>query len=138
MSTERNVRIVQDFFAAISSGKEADVLALAADDIEWFIPGEGWPLAGTYRGHTDLAVLLQKTSEEIETSYPRPPEFIAQADRVLVVGVATGIIKGTKRPFQDDWVFAITVENGKLTKIREYIDTQALARASQPDESRAA
>ena len=34
------------------------------------------------------------------------------------------------RTFKDDWVFAITVRNGKLTKIREYIDTQALARAS--------
>jgi 8-hydroxy-5-deazaflavin:NADPH oxidoreductase len=29
----------------------------------------------------------------------------------------------------------ITVQNGKLTKIREYIDTQALARASHPARS---
>ena len=36
---------------------------------------------------------------------------------------------------KDDWVFAITVQNGKVTKIREYIDTQALARASQTDAS---
>ncbi|MFM9726439.1 hypothetical protein ACKI1L_38595, partial [Streptomyces scabiei] len=28
---------------------------------------------------------------------------------------------------------AITVRDGRLTKIREYIDTQALARASQAD-----
>ncbi len=34
-----------------------------------------------------------------------------------------------------DWVFAITVQNGKVTKIREYIDTQALARASHPARS---
>jgi len=33
--------------------------------------------------------------------------------------------------FRDDWVFDITVRKGKLTKIREYIDTQALARASE-------
>ena len=33
------------------------------------------------------------------------------------------------------WVFAITVRNGKLTNIREYIDTQALARASEMDAS---
>ena len=69
-------------------------------------------------------------SEEVETQYPKPPEFVAQGDRVLVVGVATGKIKATNRAFKDDWVFAITVRNGKVTKIREYIDTQALARAS--------
>jgi len=39
-------------------------------------------------------------------------------------------IKATTRTFKDDWVFDITVRNGKLTKIREYIDTQALAKAS--------
>jgi hypothetical protein len=48
----------------------------------------------------------------------------------LAVGVATVKIKATTRTFKDDWVFDITVRNGKLTKIREYIDTQALAKAS--------
>ena len=40
------------------------------------------------------------------------------------------MFKATTRTFKDDWVFDITVRNGKLTKIREYIDTQALAKAS--------
>jgi hypothetical protein len=79
--------------------------------------------------------VLQKASAEVETTYPEPPEFVAQGDRVMVVGVATGKIKATNRAFRDDWVFAITVRNGKLTKIREYIDTQALARASQMEAS---
>jgi ketosteroid isomerase-like protein len=75
--------------------------------------------------------VLKKASEEIEMKYPKPPEFVAQGDRVLVIGVATGKIKATNKPFKDDWVFDITVRNGKLTKIQEYIDTQALARASE-------
>jgi ketosteroid isomerase-like protein len=40
----------------------------------------------------------------VETSFPEPPEFVAQGDRVLVVGVATGKIKATNKPFKDDWV----------------------------------
>jgi len=60
---------------------------------------------------------------------------VAQADRVVVVGVAPGKIKATNKPFKDDWVFAITVRNSKVTKIREYIDTQVLARASEMDAS---
>ena len=135
MSTEQNVQIVKDFFAAIGSYNEQDLLALAAEDIEWIIPGEGWPLAGTYRGHAELAALLKKASKEVETKYPKPPEFVAQADRVLVIGVATGKIKATNKTFEDHWVFDITVRNGKLTNVREYIDTQALARASEMDAS---
>jgi ketosteroid isomerase-like protein len=66
----------------------------------------------------------------VETSFPEPPEYVAQGDRVLVVGFATGKIKATNKMFEDDWIFAITVRDGKLVTIREYIDTQALARAS--------
>jgi ketosteroid isomerase-like protein len=70
-----------------------------------------------------------------EISYPKPPEFVAQGDRVLVVGFAKGRIKATNRTFEDHFVFAITVRNGKLTNIREYVDTQALARATEMDAS---
>jgi ketosteroid isomerase-like protein len=44
-------------------------------------------------------------------------------------------VKATNKAFEDDWVFAITVRNGKLTNIREYVDTQAVARAAEVDAS---
>jgi uncharacterized protein len=134
MSVDENVQIVKDFFAAMG-GANKHLLSLVAEDIEWIIPGEGWPLAGTHRGRAELAAVLRKASEEVEMTYPEPPEFVAQGDRVLVVGVATGTIKATNKPFKDDWVFDITVRDGKVIRIREYIDTQALARASQMDAS---
>ena len=129
MHAQENVQIVKDFFAAIGSGDKKGLLALVAKDFEWIIPGEDWPLAGTYRGQAGLENLLQK-SERLETS-TEPREFIAQGDRVLVIGFAKGKILATNKTFEDDWVFAITVQDGKLTNIREHIDTQALARASE-------
>ena len=135
MSTRENVQIVKDFFAAIGRGDKQGLLALVAEDIEWIIPGEGWPLAGTYRGHAELAAVLKKASKEVEMKYPKPPEFVGQGGRVLVIGVATGKIKATNRTFKDEWVFDITVRDGKVTHIKEYIDTQALARASEMDVS---
>ena len=134
MSTQENAQIVKDFLAAMGRGDTQALLALSAEDIEWIIPGEGWPLAGTHRGHAALADLLQKASETMET-FTEPREFVAQGDRVLVVGFARGRIIATNKTFEDDWIFAITVRNGKLTNIREYIDTQALARASETDAS---
>jgi ketosteroid isomerase-like protein len=131
MSTQENVRIVKDAFAALGRGDKQGVLALSAEDIEWIIPGEGWPLAGTHRGHAELADLFQKASEVVETSFPEPPEFVAQGDRVLVVGFSKGRVKATNRTFEDHFVFAVTVRNGKLTNIREYVNTQALARAAK-------
>ena len=131
MSTQENVQIVKNFIAALGRRDKQALLALVAGDIEWIIPGDDWPLAGTHRGHAGLENLLQQANETIETSFPEPPEFIAQGDRVFVVGFATGRIKATNRTWEDHWVFDINVRNGKLTRVREYVDTQALARASE-------
>jgi ketosteroid isomerase-like protein len=136
MIIEKNIQTVKDFFAAIGRGDSEALLALVTEDIEWIIPGEDWPLAGTHRGHDGVADLLETASKSIETS-TEPREFVAQGDRVLVVGFAKGKIKATNKTFRDDWVFAITVRNGKLTNIREYVDTQALARAARVSNAQA-
>jgi uncharacterized protein len=77
MSIEKNIQTVKDFFAAIGRGDRDALLALVTEDIEWIIPGEDWPLAGTHRGHAGLANLLETVSKSIETS-TEPREFVAQ------------------------------------------------------------
>jgi uncharacterized protein len=133
MSTESNIEVVKAFFAAAFGGDRDGMLALVADDIEWIIPGEDWPLAGTHRGHEGLTDLLRTESEQMAMTLSEPREFIAQGDRVLVVGYAEGAVRATNKPFKDHWIFAITVEDGKLSNIREYVDTQALANAARAD-----
>jgi ketosteroid isomerase-like protein len=122
--------VVKDFLAALGSGENQALQSVTADDIEWVIPGKDWPLAGTYHGHAGVAALGKKASESIETKFSRPPEFVAEGDRVLVIGVATGTIKATGKSFEDHWVFDITVRAGKVARLVEYVDTQALATAA--------
>lgn len=135
MSAEENVRTVKDFFAAVGRGDRPGLQALSAEDIEWIIPGKDWPLAGTHRGHAGIATFLQTASETMETSFMETREYVVQGDRVMMIGVAKGKIKATDKAWEDDWVFAITVRDGKVANIREYVDTQALARASEKDAS---
>ena len=71
MSIEKNIQTVKDFFAAIGRGDREALLALVAEDIEWIIPGEDWPLAGTHHGHAGLADLLQTASKR--SKRPRSP-----------------------------------------------------------------
>jgi uncharacterized protein len=74
----------------------------------------------------------------VELSFSEPHEFVAQGDRVLVAGFSKGRVKTTNRTFEDHWVFAFTIRNGKVTNIREYIDTLALARGFEMAASRTA
>ena len=63
-------------------------------------PGEGCPLGGTHRGLAGLKAFLQKANETVETSFPEPPEFIAQGDHVMAVGIATGKMKATNKAWE--------------------------------------
>ena len=134
MSAEENVQVVKDFFAAIGRSDRQAVQALSDENIEWIIPGK-WAWAGTYRGHAGLMNFLQKAPETVEISSSERREFVAQGDRIVVFGVATGKVKATNKTFEDHFVFSITVRDGKVSKIREYIDTLALARACEMDAS---
>ena len=137
MSVEKNVQTVKNFLAALGRRDQQSLLALSAEDIEWIIPGENWPLAGTHRGHAGLENLLQKANETVETSYPESPRVHSAGRPGSVIGFATGKIKATNRMFEDHWVSDIAVRNGILTNVREYVDTQALARASEMREPQA-
>jgi uncharacterized protein len=128
MSAQQNVEIVKEGYAAFGRGDIQGLLPLFAEDIEWIVPGEGLPLAGTYRGREGVAGFFQKISEMVEISFFEPREFVAQGDRVLVVGFDRGRVKATNGAFEGDWVMAFTLRNGKVTNVREYIDTLAVAR----------
>jgi len=126
---QENVQIVKNGYAAFSRGDIQGLLALFAEDIEWISPGEGLPLAGTYRGRAEVAGFFQKLSGALEFSSFEPREFLAEGDRVLVVGSSRGKVKATNRTIGEQWVMAFTVRNGKVTNFQEYMDTLAAARA---------
>jgi ketosteroid isomerase-like protein len=129
MSTQENLQVVKDGYAAFSRGDIPGLLAQLAEDVEWQIPGEGLPLAGTYRGHDGVANFLQKLASDWDILEFQPREFVADGDRVLVVGWERAKVKATNRTVELDWIMSFTVRNGKVAKFREYIDTKAIADA---------
>jgi ketosteroid isomerase-like protein len=130
MSTQDNAKSVKEFFAAADQGDEQRLLAVCAEDIEWIIPGD-WAWAGTRRGHAGVIEFLHTALETVEMTTSERHEFVAQGERVIVLGVAKGRIKATNKKFEDHFVFSMIVQDGRVRHIREYVDTLALAQASE-------
>jgi len=84
-------------------------------------------LAGTYRELAGVAGFFQKVSELVEILFLLAREFVAQGDRVLVVGFSRERVKATNKTFENNCVIAFSVRNNKVTNVREYADTLALA-----------
>jgi ketosteroid isomerase-like protein len=127
MSTAENLQLVKDGYAAFGRGDLPGLLSLLAEDVVWDMPGEGLPIAGSYRGRDGVASFFQKLQQEADILEFQPREFLAEGDRVLVVGWERMKIKATGRGADIDWVMAFTIRDGKIAKFREYTDTKAIA-----------
>jgi ketosteroid isomerase-like protein len=71
MSTQQNVDIVKGFLAALGRRDKQGLLALSAENTKWIIPGEDWPLAGTYQGHTGLEKFTSESQRNGGNFLPR-------------------------------------------------------------------
>jgi ketosteroid isomerase-like protein len=130
MSEQQNIQVVQDAYAAFGQDDIQGVLAKVADNVEWFLPGEGLiPQSGLYRGRDGVAEFFKKLADTTEFESFEPAEFIAQGDRVIVCGSYSAKSKATGRGFQADWCMSFTFADGKIARFREYSDTATIADA---------
>ena len=56
-------------------------------------------------------------------------EFVAQGDKVVVLGHYVWHVKATGKEWASDFVHALSVRDGKITRVQEYTDTAALGDA---------
>ena len=129
MSRQESKRVVKDLYAAFGRGDITTVLALIAEDVVWRLPGTVPDYSGTYEGQTRAANFFEKLKSTVEIEGFEPRDFVAEGDRVLVTGWSRGRVKSTGRMFDNRWVMAFSVRDGKIIKFEEYADSQALAAA---------
>ena len=56
-----------------------------------------------------------------------PREFIAQGDKVVVLGQERFRVKATGRSVENEWAHGWTLREGRAARFYEYNDTAALA-----------
>jgi ketosteroid isomerase-like protein len=129
---EKNVELVQDIYAAIGRSDMPAVLGRMAEDIEIHLPGPSEiPFAGTYRGHDGVGHFFQALGANVrwDTRKLEAREFIAQGDQVVVLGHETLTAEPTGRSWDTDWAMVWTLREGKVARLREFHQTDAIAAA---------
>lgn len=140
MSEQENVRLVRAAYDAFQRGDIAGVLANFTEDAEWETPGssDAIPHAGRKRGHAEITEFFTTLAASEEITHFEPREFVAQGDKVVVIGNYKGTVRATGRGYDIDWLQVFTARDGKLTSFREYLDTAALADAHRAAAARTA
>jgi uncharacterized protein len=128
---QENLLLVQEFYAALKREDIIGVLNTLADDVAWFIPGtrDVPPFVGQRRGSGQVAQFIAKLTETGDVGQFEPREFIAQGGKVVALGHYRWRAKPTGPSYASDLVHVFTVQEGKVSNFREYLDTHAWAAA---------
>jgi ketosteroid isomerase-like protein len=130
MSDQENVRTVKAMFEAFGKGDLPGALAFLAEDVEWRLAGPTEvTYAGTRRGRDQVAELFKLLEQTSDFEQFEAQEFIAQGDRVVVLGHERQRVKATGLVAENDFAMVFTVRDGKITHFRNYEDTAAVAAA---------
>jgi uncharacterized protein len=119
--------IVRSFYDRLGAGDAAGALGLMAPDIEWITM---WHYKVDGRGPERVAEGLFKPLVAEWSSFALvPTEFIAVGDTVVSLGDFTGVHGATGKSAEARYAHVWTVEGGRITRFRQYIDTLAVAEA---------
>lgn len=132
MSDEQNVELVRQAYAAYGRGDVAYVLGCMAPDIEWEIPAvPALAFTGKRHGCDQVAEYFRLSSEKQTMRAFTPKEFIAQGDKVVVLGHGAWTANETGQDFDSDWVHVFTVKDGRIAAFREFMDVHVAVEAFQ-------
>ena len=127
MDRQQNLELVQRGYEAFGRGDLDGLLALLDESVEWRSPGPAdLPTAGTRRGKQQVAEFFRALGEVLDMQRFEPQTFLADGDRVIVLGDDTARIKATGKVLDSRWAHTFTVKNGKIIGFEEYFDTAAM------------
>ena len=125
MSLEQNKKLARELFERFDAGDVAGALDTLADDATWWIAGkpEQLPAAGDHtRGQ--IADLLRNMVGQLSDGLRMTVKgVIAEGDKVALEVESDGELRNGRR-YKQQYHFLLTVREGKIGAVREYLDTQ--------------
>ena len=126
--SQSNIDIAQSGYVAFGRGDLDGLVSLLDANVEWKTPGTSdLPTAGTRRGHAQVREFFGLLNELFDFEHFAPLSFIADGDRVVVLGEDRVKVKGTGKTLSEDWCHVFTIRDGKVVAFQEFMDTAALA-----------
>lgn len=130
MDAQQNTQLVKEAYAAFGRGDVAGVLSCLSPQVDWEVAAvPGLSFTGRRKGNDQVAEYFRQADEERGIREFLPKEFIAQGNKVVVLGSGAFTVKHTGRDFDSDWVHVFTVENGHITAFREFLDSHLASEA---------
>jgi ketosteroid isomerase-like protein len=125
MNEQKNTETAKRSYELFKAGEVESLLDLYTADADWETPDtENVPHGGRRKGREQMLEFMSLVGGHIENLHFEPREFIAQGNKVVVLGNYGWRIKSTGKEFTSDFVHVLTFDDaGKITAFKEYLDT---------------
>jgi ketosteroid isomerase-like protein len=129
-----NVSMVKRLYDAFKRREVHSIMDMFADDAVMHGPAPSGvlPWGGTHNGRSGVAQFFKALGESLEPQQFDLNDFIAQDNKVVVLGYQKGRAKPTGRPYETEFVNVWTIRNSKFIEFRVYNDTAALVESLRP------
>jgi len=130
MNEQENTKVARRLYETFNSGDVEGFLNTFSEDASWNSPDiENVPLETNVTGRDKIGEFLTKIDEYEEFLKIEPKEFIAQGDKVVVLGELQVRSKLTDKQYDSGFVHIIEVKDGKAISFLEYFDNAAAGKA---------
>lgn len=124
MSTEDNKKLATELFARFTASDVAGALDLLGDDLTWWIAGKpDQSAAAGVHDKTYMARLFRRMFRDLKDGLRMTVKSaIAEGDKVALEVESLGELENG-RVYNQEYHLALTVRDGKIREVREYLDT---------------
>jgi ketosteroid isomerase-like protein len=136
MTAQNNKAVLVSVFAETAKGNGRPFVEALADDVRWTIIGStDW--SKTYVGKAAVIDdLLRPLGRQLGgPSIIEAQRFVAEGDYVVVQGTGHNVTASGKK-YENSYCWVIRMQDGKMSELTEYADTQLIAAALGPPPSR--
>ena len=130
MTEQENLEIVHNTYAAFGRADLDGILSLLDPQVSWRTPGApDLPTGGLRRGVAEVREFFGLLLNTFDIQDFSPTDFLAQGDKVVVLGTSREGPKGTGRLVNFRWVHIFRIQHGKIVEFEEPADVSELVEA---------
>ncbi|PFR45864.1 nuclear transport factor 2 family protein [Bacillus cereus] len=129
--SKSNLEIIQSTYEGSASSNAKHLVEALSEKVEW-TEAKGFPYGGTYIGVEAIMknVFSRLGSEwnDYKASVNTYHE-VSGKDVIIAEGMYSGVYKETGKSFKAEFVHVWQLENGKIVKFKQYVDSHIVKEA---------
>jgi ketosteroid isomerase-like protein len=124
MTAQEKKELVTRTWDAIGKGDIKGAFANMSDDVSWLVPGNLPGVSGLKRGKDEILKFMSGVGDTFPEGLQSEIRKVhCDGDTVVVELTNRGRVRNGKQ-YENEYCFVFELEDGKIRRIREYVDTQ--------------